>query len=50
MKPSNARWMLPAVVIFLIAGATAEESSHGEHGEAHHGHNNLVAGLSLIHI
>ena len=45
MKVNCARWMLPAVVIFLGAGAMAEESSHGEHGEAHHGHKNLVAGF-----
>lgn len=37
--------MVPAFVIFLGAGAMAEESSHGEHGEAHHGHKNLIAGF-----
>ena len=42
MKPSNARWALPFIFFVLSAGAVAEESSHGE---AHHGHKNLVAGF-----
>ena len=45
MKPNNCRWFMPAIFILLSAGATAEETSHGEHGEAHHGHKNQIAGF-----
>jgi hypothetical protein len=44
MKPSFSRWVLPTIVYLLSAGAIAEESAHGGHGEAHH-HKNLVAGF-----
>ena len=45
MKPAPSRWTLLAASIFLSAGTMAEEPTHGEQGEAHHGHKNLVAGF-----
>lgn len=45
MKRYRSRWVLPAILVLLSAGAMAEESSDAEHGESHRGHKNTVAGF-----
>lgn len=45
MKRYRSRWVLPAILVLLSAGAMAEESSDAEHGEGHRGHKNTVAGF-----
>ena len=45
MKTGSMRWLLLTVFILLGTAARGEEATHGEHGESHHHHKNLIAGF-----